>query len=105
MGVEKIYNSDGNMIGIITGKTLDEKHFNGTYCFEPKTEIDPIDNPPHYTHGKIEPMDVIEDWGLNHHLACVIKYVCRARFKGDPIGDAKKGEWYLKRFIKNGGVW
>ena len=60
---------------------------------------DPIDHPPHYVHGKIEPINVIEDWKLGHHLACVIRYVCRSAHKGQQIQDLKKARWYLDRFI------
>ena len=59
---------------------------------------DPL-NPKHYTNTKIEPMDVIEDWELPHHLACVLKYIKRHREKGKPVEDLKKAEWYLCRYI------
>ena len=51
---------------------------------EPQDDsVDPINHPPHYTHGKIETIDVIEDWGLGYHLGQVIKYVSRAEHKGE----------------------
>lgn len=59
---------------------------------------DPL-NPEHYTNCSIEPMDVIEDWGLPHHLACVLKYIKRHTQKGDPLKDLAKAEWYLQRYI------
>ena len=59
---------------------------------------DPL-NPPHYTNTSIEPMDVIEDWGLPHHLACVLKYIKRHTQKGKPREDLLKAEWYLHRYI------
>ena len=55
--------------------------------------------PPHYTNTTIEPMDVIEDWELPHHLACVLKYMKRYREKGHPVEDLEKARWYLDRFI------
>lgn len=62
---------------------------------------DTINHPAHYTGGKIEVIDFIEDQGLGFHLGNVIKYVCRAGLK-DPdkeIEDLKKAEWYLVRYI------
>lgn len=56
-------------------------------------------DPPHYRQGSIEPIDVIEDWGLGYHLGNVIKYIARAKHKGDELGDLKKASWYLGREI------
>lgn len=62
---------------------------------------DSINHPPHYTSGKIEVIDFIEDQNLNFHLGNVIKYVCRAGLKDHEkeIEDLKKAEWYLVRYI------
>ena len=59
---------------------------------------DIIDHPPHYTHGAIEPIDVIEDWRLPHHLACVLKYIARHEHKGNALNDLDKAIWYLQRY-------
>ncbi len=59
-----------------------------------------VDHPRHYNEGKIEVIDVIEDWDLGFHDGNVIKYVLRAKFKGDEIQDLEKAVWYLKRYIK-----
>lgn len=63
---------------------------------------DPVSNPSHYTEGReIETIDVIEDWELDHHLSCCIKYVSRAGRKGDAsmVEDLEKAVWYLRRKI------
>lgn len=60
---------------------------------------DHINNPSHYTKGKIEVIDFIEDQDLNFHLGNAIKYICRCRFKGSHIDDLKKAVWYLNREI------
>ena len=61
-----------------------------------------IEAPPHYVEGRtIEPIMVIEQWNLNHHLACVLKYISRAGRKHDEIKDLKKACWYLQRRIEN----
>ncbi|AIL13721.1 hypothetical protein IM40_09915 (plasmid) [Candidatus Paracaedimonas acanthamoebae] len=57
--------------------------------------------PKHYVEGRtIEPISVTEDWNLNHHLACALKYISRAGRKHDEVKDLKKAIWYLERRIK-----
>ena len=65
----------------------------------PKQE-DVINHPSHYTRGKIEVIDFIEDQQLPYHLGNVIKYIARAGHKGDKLEDLKKARWYLDRYIK-----
>jgi hypothetical protein len=63
---------------------------------------DPVNHPAHYTFGKIEVIDVIEDWQLNFHCGQVVKYVARAGRK-DPakhVEDLQKGAYYLNREIE-----
>lgn len=59
-----------------------------------------IDHPKHYNAGKIEAIDVIEDWKLNFSLGCVVKYICRAEYKDSTIQDLEKASWYLTREIE-----
>ena len=63
-------------------------------------ELDPINHPAHYTMGKIEVIDFIEDQKLPYHLGNVVKYLCRAAHKGKELEDLKKAAWYLDRYIK-----
>lgn len=67
-----------------------------------KPKNDPVNHPSHYTDGKIEVIDFIEDKNLNFHLANAVKYISRAG-KKDPskeIEDLKKARWYLDRYIQ-----
>lgn len=64
----------------------------------PKKE-DVINHPSHYTRGKIEVIDFIEDQQLPYHLGNVIKYIARAGYKGDKLEDLKEARWYLDRYI------
>ena len=67
---------------------------------EPKNDI--INRPAHYTDGKIEVIDFIEDKKLGFCLGNAIKYIARAG-KKDPtktVEDLKKAIWYLNRRIK-----
>ena len=59
-----------------------------------------VNHPPHYTAGRFEVIDVIEDWRLNYHLGNVVKYIARADLKGRPIEDLEKAAWYLRREIE-----
>jgi len=63
-------------------------------------EPDLVDHPPHYTAGRFEVIDVIEDWGLGFHLGNATKYIARARHKGRELEDLRKARWYLDREIK-----
>lgn len=66
---------------------------------EPK--IDNVNHPTHYTDGKIEVIDFIEDKNLNFHLGNTIKYIARAGKKDASkfIEDLQKASWYLNRYI------
>lgn len=64
---------------------------------------DIVNHPSHYTDGKIEVIEFIEDKNLNYHRGNAIKYICRAG-KKDPskeIEDLQKAIWYINREIKN----
>lgn len=63
---------------------------------------DNVNHPAHYTDGKIEVIDFIEDKGLNFHRGNAVKYIARAG-KKDPnreIEDLQKAAWYLNGEIK-----
>lgn len=63
---------------------------------------DAVNHPSHYTDGKIEVIDFIEDKKLGYHLGNVVKYVSRAGKKNPDkeIEDLKKARWYLNRYIE-----
>ena len=68
---------------------------------------DNVNSPSHYTTGKIEVIDFIEDKGLNFRLGNVVKYVARCGHKksvgksmdAKALEDLKKARWYLDREI------
>lgn len=63
---------------------------------------DNVNHPSHYTDGKIEVIDFIEDKRLNFHRGNAVKYISRAG-KKDPakeIEDLEKAVWYLQREIE-----
>lgn len=62
---------------------------------------DNVNHPAHYTDGKIEVIDFIEDKNLNYHRGNAVKYIARAG-KKDPakeIEDLRKASWYINREI------
>lgn len=67
-----------------------------------------VDSPKHYTAGKVEVIDIIEDAiedaptpKAGMLQAQVIKYILRMWLKENPRQDAQKAEWYLKRLIES----
>ena len=63
---------------------------------------DPVSHPAHYTSGKIECIDYIEDKQLGFHLGNAVKYITRAGKKspGKKIEDLRKAMWYIDRYIQ-----
>lgn len=52
----------------------------------------------HYHQNKIEPFEVIDDWGLDFYLGNVVKYICRAKYKGSELDDIRKAIVYLQYY-------
>ena len=66
---------------------------------------DPVSHPSHYTDGKIEVIDYIEDKKLGYHLGNACKYIsrCQLKYGGKKrIEDLRKAIWYIQRQIE---VW
>jgi hypothetical protein len=63
---------------------------------------DNVNHPSHYTDGKIEVIDYIEDKKLGYHLGNACKYISRAGKKdaAKRIEDLQKAIWYISRQIE-----
>jgi len=68
--------------------------------------LDKVNHPPHYTKGKYEAIEVIEDAVqfapnvVDGNLQWqTLKYLLRMWHKGNALEDAKKARWYLDRLI------
>ena len=68
--------------------------------------VDPVDHPAHYTSGRFEAIDVIEDTiteapsvEAGFLQGQVLKYLPRVWLKDKPLEDLKKARWYLNRLI------
>ena len=90
-------------------KNLDERDFDFVRSSLVKPQVvstmpkdNPFSHPSHYTDGKIEVIDFIEDKGLNFNRGNAVKYICRAG-KKDPtkeIEDLEKAMWYINHEIE-----
>lgn len=61
-----------------------------------------VNHPSHYTDGKIEVIDFIEDKKLNFHRGNAVKYIARAgkKDKFKEVEDLEKAAWYINREIE-----
>ena len=67
-------------------------------------KADVVNHPSHYTSGKIEVIEIMEDQMTDEEYrgyvkGQVIKYITRERHKNG-LEDLKKAAWYLNRLIK-----
>lgn len=67
---------------------------------------DPVNHPPHYTAGRYEVIDMLEDAAQHApDPVCAglqwqaLKYLLRLWLKGNPKQDAEKAQWYINRLI------
>jgi len=59
-----------------------------------------VDHPKHYNIGKMEIIDIIDDWKLGFYEGNIVKYVMRAKHKGKQMQDLEKAKWYLDRLLE-----
>lgn len=64
---------------------------------------DPVNHPSHYTKGKIECIDFIQDKKLNFCRGNAVKYIVRAglKDKNKEVEDLQKAIFYLNAEIKD----
>ena len=82
-----------------------EKDYSHDVSYENERKHNNVHSPSHYMHGKKETIDVIRDCMENDEYhgylkGNVLKYVSRYKFKGEPLEDLEKANWYLNRLIK-----
>lgn len=101
-----VLKNNNKKYGYCYSEPLKEEIVNENYeiVFGNKVEKsnDPVNRPSHYTDGKIEVIDFIEDKKLGFCLGNAIKYIARAG-KKDPtkeVEDLNKAKWYVERRIK-----
>lgn len=67
------------------------------------SSIDPVNHPPHYTTGKYEVIDILEDKLSPEEFkgflkGNILKYVLRAEHKGG-MEDYRKAQFYLNKLV------
>ena len=76
--------------------------------FHPFGQKDMVNSPAHYTRGKQEAIDIIEeaikdapDIKAGMLQAQALKYLLRLWLKGNAPQDAEKAQWYLTRLTEH----
>lgn len=86
------------------------KSFKGTEyndgLLELDTQYDIVNSPAHYTQGRVEAIEIIEDSistaptpMLGFLQGQVLKYMLRLWLKKNSKEDAEKAKWYLNKLI------
>ena len=96
----RYYDEDGSLME--PGETANIEHAILTV-----PNNDPVNHPSHYTSGKYEVIDIIEDQlgadGIRGFcLGNAVKYICRAG-KKDPSKtrqDLEKAIWYINHYLE-----
>ncbi len=71
-------------------------------------QFDPVNSPAHYADSSIQPIEIIDEWGLDFCLGNAVKYIKRAGHKKSgilsdidkEIEDLCKAKWYLEHKIE-----
>lgn len=86
------------------GKMYDEWDFNNEDVVNNETaEKDMVNSPAHYNQSSMECIDEMilvlgKQATADFCLGNVWKYRNRAPYKGNPIEDAKKADWYMMKY-------
>ena len=87
---------------------VDRKEEANTTRNTKQVEVDRVNNPPHYTTGRIECIDAMEAMMEGSTVAPIVgnwwgnvfKYVWRWDKKGIPLEQLYKARYYLDKMIK-----
>ena len=109
--IGKIKRNDASSIPYLVSFAKDDSWWFPAIDVEAVTESanapDLVNYPSHYTQGKVECIDALESavTGLSGKEAGltwqVIKYMWRWKFKGNPVQDLEKAEFYLNRLMEH----
>ena len=69
------------------------------------SEFDVVNRPSHYTQGKYECIEVMEDTlgkqlTIDFCLGNAFKYIYRCKHKGKMVEDLKKANWYITHALE-----
>jgi hypothetical protein len=92
-----------NLMGL---SDLESKHAENDAWLELGVVKDMVNSPAHYTSGRVEVIEIIEDAVEEAPSAQAavmqanaLKYLLRLWHKENELQDAKKAQWYLNRLI------
>jgi hypothetical protein len=93
--------------------TVFEQQMSEAQCWPPRNilaerlipRFDEVDKPEHYNSGKVECIEAIKasmsaEEYKGYLKGNTIKYLWRYQYKGKPIQDLKKAQWYLNKLIE-----
>lgn len=84
----------------------EEFYYDVEHIYDASTEEDVVNKPNHYTSGKYEAIDIIDDVTSDLEgikaFACgnALKYIIRHNKKGKPIEDLKKAIFYINKLME-----
>jgi len=85
-------------------KDLTDEEIEKLYSPGGRPSADSVDKPAHYNNGSIEAIEYIKQQtgeGFKDYLyGNAIKYMHRHRYKGKPVEDLRKAQWYITRMIQ-----
>jgi hypothetical protein len=92
-----------SLLDVINDPVNNPAHHNTDVTFKTVTD-DPVNNPAHYNHKGVEAIAAIEasmtDEEFQGYLkGNCMKYLWRYKYKGKPVEDLKKAQWYLEKLI------
>lgn len=104
----KKFNKDKETVASIFKKIKDDDKNYWEEVSEEDAWADSVNSPYHYTRGKVEAIDIIEDaikeapTTMSGFLqGQVLKYMLRLWHKIDAKEDAQKAKWYLEKLISS----
>ena len=90
----------------ISFSNMENKHNTNNAWLELGKKADMVNSPSHYTKGKQEAIEVIEEAissapsvEAGFLQGQVLKYLLRMWLKDNPLQDSEKARWYLNRLI------
>ena len=98
----------GKVSSVEQGKGLPEEECPADWIYPSdipeKIEDDPVNHPKHYTNGKVECIDWIEEMLSPEEFrgylkGNALKYLWRYKDKGHPETDLGKARWYIEKLI------
>ena len=103
---EKMKEKNDSLLEKINFSNLEHKHDTNEAWLELGNKNDMVNSPSHYTKGKQEAIEIIEEAissapsvEAGFLQGQVLKYLLRMWLKDNPLQDSQKAMWYLNRLI------